>query len=82
MCNFYQITYKEGIVLELEESFVREYICIEKLYLKIMLRVFFRGGGGGVLLGLQDLKKTWNFCVYSWVVLFTKRTQVSFSNCV
>ncbi len=46
MCNFYQITYKEGIVLELEESFVRSTFAIEKLYLKIM-RGFFSGGGGG-----------------------------------
>ncbi len=69
--NFYQITYKEGIVIELEERFCQVVHLHRKVIFKNNAEGFFQGGGG-VLLGLQDLKKTWNFCVYSWVVLFTK----------
>ncbi len=58
MCNFYQITYKEGIVIELEERFCQGVHLHRKVIFKNNAEGFFQGGGGGVLLGLQDLKKT------------------------
>ncbi len=50
-CNFYQITYKEGIVLELEERFCQG-VHLHRKVIKLKLKVknnaegFFRGGGG------------------------------------
>ncbi len=43
--NFYQITYKEGIVLELEERFCQVVHLHRKVIFKNNAEGFFQGGG-------------------------------------